>query len=253
MVCSYKMDPELKEFLIFKSEFYEKPDFIASDPIQIPKKFTVKEDIEIAAFLIATIAWGNRQSIIKSGENLMHLMGNSPYDYVMNFKSGKKINFVHRTFNAEDLSYFLEALKFCYLNGGLEKQFSRSTSDLKNRIVSFRNFFLSHHYNQRSLKHVSNPEKGSAAKRLVMFLRWMVRSNEKGVDFGIWKTISPSELYIPLDIHTGNIARKLGILQRMQNDWKANEELRNVIIKIDPNDPARFDFALFGLGAFEKF
>jgi uncharacterized protein (TIGR02757 family) len=247
------MQKELQEFLIFKSDLYEHPDFINYDPIQIPKKFSTKEDIEIAAFLIATIAWGNRQSIIKSGEKLMRIMGNSPYDFIMNYNPGKEYDFVHRTFNSKDLAYFFIALKHCYQNGGLEKQFLSSDKNLKNRIVTFRTIFLSLNSEARTIKHVSNPEAGSAAKRLVMFLRWMVRSNAKGVDFGLWKSVSPSELYIPLDVHTGNIARKLGILQRKQNDWKTNEELRNVLLKLDPTDPARFDFALFGLGAFEKF
>ncbi len=247
------MQKELQEFLIFKSDFYENPDFINSDPIQIPKKFSNKEDIEIAAFLIATIAWGNRQSIIKSGEKLMRIMGNSPYDFIMNYNPGKEYDFVHRTFNSKDLAYFFRSLNHCYQNGGLEKQFHSTEGNVKNRISAFRTTFLSLNGEARTLKHVSNPEAGSAAKRLVMFLRWMVRSNAKGVDFGLWNSVLPSELYIPLDVHTGNIARKLGILQRKQNDWKTNEELRNVFLKLDPIDPARFDFALFGLGAFEKF
>ena len=247
------MQSDLKEFLIFKSDFYEHPNFIETDPIQIPKKFSQKEDIEIAAFLIAMIAWGNRQSIIKSGEKLVRIMGNSPHDFIMNHDPTKDYDFVHRTFNSTDLAYFFRALKYCYQNGGLEKQFQFSDSNLKNRIIYFRSNFLSFTCENRTTKHISNPELGSAAKRLVMFLRWMVRSNAKGVDFGIWNSISPSELYIPLDVHTGNIARKLGILIRNQNDWKANEELKEALIKIDPHDPARFDFALFGLGAFEKF
>lgn len=247
------MQSDLREFLIFKSDLYEHPNFIASDPIQIPKKFSQQEDIEIVAFLIATIAWGNRQSIIKSGEKLVRIMGNSPYDFIMNYQPRKAYEFVHRTFNSQDLHYFFSALKHIYLNGGLEQQFKAPKENLKSRIIGFRKEFLSSNPEARTTKHVSNPETGAAAKRLVMFLRWMVRSNAKGVDFGIWKSISPSELYIPLDIHTGNIARKLGILHRNQNDWKANEELRDVFLKIDPSDPARFDFALFGLGAFEKF
>lgn len=247
------MNTEIKEFLLFKSEQYEHPDFIQHDPIQIPKRFTRKEDIEIAAFLVATIAWGNRQSIIKSGEKLMGIMGEAPYDFIMDFKPKKKYPFIHRTFNDIDLHYFFCALHHCYLNGGLENQFQADEAGLKNRIVSFRNFFFSLNPQTRSTKHVSNPEKGSAAKRLVMFLRWMVRSNKKGVDFGMWHTFSTSELYVPLDVHTGNVARKLGLINRTQNDWLTNEELKSVLIEIDANDPARFDFALFGLGAFEKF
>jgi uncharacterized protein (TIGR02757 family) len=248
------MDLELKEFLLFKSDYYENPNFIEHDPIQIPKRFTQKEDIEIVAFLVATIAWGNRQSIINSGEKLIRIMGDSPYDFIMNYEPSNEFSFVHRTFNSQDLNYFFTALKHCYLTGGLEAQFMCNTQQgIKHRIISFRSNFLSLPHDPRASKHVSNPESGSAAKRLVMFLRWMVRPNTKGVDFGIWQNISPSELYVPLDVHTGNIARKIGILNRKQNDWTSNEELKEVLIKIDPIDPARFDFALFGLGAFEKF
>ncbi|TNE53435.1 MAG: TIGR02757 family protein [Bacteroidetes bacterium] len=243
----------LKEFLEEKADKYNHPDFVQSDPIQIPHSFTRKEDIEISAFLVATIAWGNRKSIIRSGEKLMTVMGAAPYEYVMNYESGRKIDFVHRTFNATDLDFFFRSLKNLYEQGGLEKAFSVEEGAMKERIIAFREAFLSVEHEQRSEKHLSDPSRGSAAKRINMFLRWMVRKDGRGVDFGIWDTIPTSELMLPLDVHTGNISRKLGLLKRKQNDWKALEEIQESLRVFDPKDPARFDFALFGLGAFEDF
>jgi hypothetical protein len=173
----------------------------------------------------------------------------------MNYSSKKDFTFVHRTFNAEDLDFFFRSLNQIYKNGGLEKAYSVNSDfiGLKGRIHNFRTQFLSTEHLSRSQKHVSNPMANSACKRLVMFLRWMVRDSKKGVDFGIWNSISTSELYIPLDVHTGNIARKLGLLSRTQNDWTTNEELILKLREFDSEDPAKYDFALFGLGAFEKF
>jgi uncharacterized protein (TIGR02757 family) len=173
----------------------------------------------------------------------------------MNYDSKKEISFVHRTFNSEDLDFFLRSLNQIYKNGGLEKAFSVNSDfiGLKGRIHNFRTQFLATEHQSRSQKHISNPMANSACKRLVMFLRWMVRDSKKGVDFGIWNSISSSELYIPLDVHTGNIARKLGLLSRTQNDWTTNEELILKLREFDAEDPAKYDFALFGLGAFEKF
>ena len=249
-------DNELKDFLDFKANQYENPNFVESDPIQIPKKYKRKEDTEIVAFLIATIAWGNRKSIIKSGEKLMSILGESPYDFILTL-STSKIKFTHRTFNEIDLTFFLQSLQNIYQNhNGLEACFninSNQEKDLYHRIIRFRNIFISIQHQSRSLKHLANPMSGSACKRLIMFLRWMVRSSEKGVDFGLWKSIHPNELMIPLDVHTGNISRKLMLLNRKQNDWSSNIELRKTLIKFDPQDPAKYDFALFGLGAFENF
>lgn len=248
---------ELQSFLDFKAQQYESIDFITHDPIQIPHQFSKKEDIEIAAFLSASIAWGNRVSILKSAQKMMDIMDNSPYDFVLNhqqkdFKNFK--GFVHRTFNEQDLKYFVGALENIYKNhGGLDKLFSSDKTSLQERIHQFKNTFFELDHPPRTRKHVSDPLKGSAAKRINMFLRWMVRSGEKGVDFGIWKNISSSELSIPLDVHTGNVARKLGLLKRKQNDAKTLLELDTKLRKFDPNDPVKYDFALFGLGAFEKF
>ena len=246
---------ELKDFLDFKAEQYENPAFLEYDPIQIPHKFSQKEDIEIIGFLVATIAWGNRKSIISNGNKICEIMGNSPYDFIMNYKKNSQVKFVHRTFNSSDLEFFFHALHTIYKTGDLESAFCGNFNDkvVKNYISNFRQLFLETSHLPRSEKHISNPNANSACKRLIMYLRWMVRDSKKGVDFGIWKSISPSELYIPLDVHTGTIARKLGILKRTQNDWKTNEELIELLRKFDSIDPAKYDFALFGLGAFEKF
>lgn len=250
---------ELKEFLDTKVEQYNKPDFLDTDPIQIPHLFTKKEDIEISAFLTSTIAWGNRKSIITNAKKLVNLMGNTPHDFVLNHTETdleQLIGFVHRTFNAEDLQYFIKSLKNIYLNhGGLEQVFANNgtATSMQPAITGFKKVFFSIPHPARTTKHVSNPEKGSAAKRINMFLRWMVRSNATGVDFGVWKTISPSQLSCPLDVHSGNVARKLGLLHRKQNDAKALAELDTSLRKLDSTDPVKYDFALFGLGVFEKF
>jgi uncharacterized protein (TIGR02757 family) len=248
---------ELKSFLDFKSQHYESEFFIAHDPIQIPHQFSKKEDIEIAGFLTATIAWGNRVSILKSAEKMMDIMEGAPHDFVLHHKT-KDLNnfrgFVHRTFNEEDIQYFIRSLSNIYKHhGGLEGVFSDGEIQIQERIHRFKQIFFKLNHLPRTHKHVSDPLRGSAAKRINMFLRWMVRSNEKGVDFGLWKKISPSMLSIPLDVHTGNVARKLKLLKRKQNDAKALQSLDLSLRKFDPDDPVKYDFALFGLGAFEKF
>jgi uncharacterized protein (TIGR02757 family) len=246
---------DLKPFLDEKADLYNRPNFIASDPIQIPHQFEKKEDIEIIAFIIATIAWGNRTSIIKNGEKLVKIMGNSPHEFILNYDSDKDFDFVHRTFNSQDLSFFFSSLHHIYQKGTLESTFKSDNQipGILGRISSFRKEFLTTPHESRSEKHISNPLKNSSAKRLCMFLRWMVRDDNKGVDFGIWPSISKKELHLPLDVHTGNVARKLGLLKRTQNDWKAVAEIQEKLILMDPNDPCKYDFALFGLGAFEKF
>lgn len=250
---------QLREFLDEKAALYNHPDFIVTDPIQIPHLFTQKEDIEIAGFLVATIAWGNRKSIINNGHKLMGMMGNSPFDFVMDFSgnNSKSIeSFVHRTFNGEDLIYFLKALQHIYKNhGGLEKVFSAhcEIDSTQPAIHNFKKIFFELPHLPRTQKHISDPFKNSAAKRLNMFLRWMVRKDSAGVDFGIWKNISPSQLSCPLDVHSGNVARKLKLLSRKQNDAKALAALDASLRKFDPADPVKYDFALFGLGVFEGF
>ncbi|MBM3164392.1 MAG: TIGR02757 family protein [Bacteroidetes bacterium] len=245
---------ERDEFLLWKAAQYEHPNFIETDPISIPHRCKHKEDIEIVGLIMASIAWGNRKAIIKSGEKLLAIFGESPYDFVMNFKLDTPVNFVHRTFSGDDLRSFIVALRGIYEKGGLQASFYKQPSeDHGMRIHHFRNAMLNHFNEPRVQKHISNPLANSACKRLNMFLRWMVRSNAKGVDFGLWNNIPKEDLRIPLDVHTGKTARSLGILQRKQNDWKSSEELYRHCSVISPEDPAKLDFALFGLGAFEQF
>ncbi len=246
----------LKELLDEKVFQYNNPRFIESDPIQIPHQFQLKEDIEIAAFLTATISWGNRKMIIKNAQKLVDIMGNSPYDYVMSANPNIELDFVHRTFNPTDLNHFILALRHIYKNhGGLEKVFAlhAGPGNLQGSIHHFKKVFFEIEHPLRTLKHVSDPYIGSAAKRINMFLRWMVRSDGAGVDFGIWKELSPSMLSCPLDVHSGNVARKLGLLHRKQNDAKALNELDLKLREMDAVDPVKYDFALFGMGVFEKF
>ena len=250
---------ELKEFLDQRVDCYNRPGFIGLDPISIPHRFTVKEDVEIAGFLAATIAWGNRVAILRSAERMMEIMGNSPYDFVINHRDEDLRGIggcIHRTFNAEDFIYFIEALKYIYLEkGGMEAIFARYQTDgsLQPAIHEFGKIFFGLPHNPRTRRHVSDPLKGSAAKRINMFLRWMVRSDDRGVDFGLWRTVSPAVLSCPLDVHSGNVARRLGLLKRKQSDAKAVAELDSRLREMDPADPAKYDFALFGLGVFEHF
>ncbi len=253
---NFENENQLIDFLNEKVIKYNTKDFIPTDPIQIPHLFSKKEDIEISALLLSTIAWGNRTSIINNGKKLMEIMQNNPYEFILHYKEeyAKDLKFVHRTFNAQDLDFFFRSLNNIYLNkGGLEKAFEKHPTifGANGRIVNFRKHFFETEHDSRSEKHVSNPLKNSAAKRLNMFLRWMSREDENSVDFGIWKSIPMSELNIPLDVHTANSARKLGLIIRKQNDGKTLEEIMVQLRKFDPKDPSKYDFALFGIGAFE--
>ena len=250
---------ELKEFLDAKVDQYNNPKFIESDPIQIPHLFNLKEDIEIAGFLTATISWGNRKSIITNATKLMQLLDHAPFDFVMNHRETdleKLQSFVHRTFNGDDAIQFIKSLQHIYKNyGGLEQVFANyaEPQSLQQSISEFKKLFFEINHLPRSEKHVSDPLKNSAAKRINMFLRWMVRNDHTGVDFGIWKSLSPAQLSCPLDVHSGNVARKLGLLERKQNDAKALLELDNNLRALNVKDPVKYDFALFGLGVFEQF
>jgi uncharacterized protein (TIGR02757 family) len=247
---------ELKEYLDFKAQHYESPFFLETDPLKLVHLFTKKEDQEIIGFLIATIAWGNRKSIITNGEKLISLLNNEPFNFVQNYNSSHQIkNFVHRTFNSKDLDFFIRSLQNIYKShGGLELAFKKHSDfpGIKGRIINFRELFLSIDHDKRSEKHISNPLQNSACKRLNMFLRWMVRPRNCGVDLGIWKSIPTSELYLPLDVHTSRNARILTLLKRKQDDWKALEELMETLRKMDSEDPVKYDFALFGIGVNEK-
>ena len=250
---------ELKDFLDEKVIQYNTLDFIESDPVQIPHLFSQKEDIEIAGFLSATIAWGNRKMIIKNSHRMMDLMGNAPYDFVMSHTENDLEtleSFVHRTFNGGDFSTFIRSLKHIYQNhGGLENVFNKhqEAGSMQKSIHELKKLFFEIPHQKRSQKHISDPLNNSAAKRINMYLRWMIRQDNKGVDLGIWKDIPPSALSCPLDVHSGNVARKLGLFTRKQNDGKALAELDLQLRKLDANDPVKYDFALFGLGVFEGF
>ena len=250
---------ELKSFLDDKVALYNQYKFIETDPISIPHQFSDEKDIEIIGFLVATIAWGNRKSILKNGQKLIEILEHSPYDFILNHQE-KDLeschHFVHRTFNAEDLKYFIKSLKNIYTkHNGLSAIFEKhhTETSMQPAIHEFKHIFFELPHQKRTEKHVSDPLKNSAAKRLNMFLRWMVRTDHNGVDFGIWKQISPSILSCPLDVHSGKIARSLRLISRTQNDAKAVKELDENLRILDPNDPVKYDFALFGLGAFETF
>ncbi|MBV7440113.1 TIGR02757 family protein [Weeksellaceae bacterium TAE3-ERU29] len=245
---------ELKEFLDFKVNQYNNPNFIEEDPIQVPHLFNKKEDIEIAGYLSATIAWGNRKSIIKNAKNMILLMDSSPHDFVINHSESdleKLLPFVHRTFNSDDFIFIIKALKRAYTTfDSLEDLFLIKQNE-KNPMFAidrFRDFMLAKNTDYRTKKHISSPAKNSAAKRINMFLRWMARKDNNGVDFGIWENIPQSKLSIPLDVHSGNTARALKLLDRKQNDKKAVESLDFNLRKLDSKDPVKYDFALFGIG-----
>ncbi|WP_392348707.1 TIGR02757 family protein [uncultured Polaribacter sp.] len=250
---------ELKEFLDEKVILYNNPKFIDSDPIQIPHLFSKKEDIEIAGFLTAIISWGNRTMIIRNAHKMMELLDNSPHDFILNHqeKDLKHLEgFVHRTFNYIDFQQFIKSLQHIYLQrGGLEQALSikDGSKTYQTAINNFKTLFFEVDHQTRTQKHISDPLKNSAAKRINMFLRWMVRNDQAGVDFGIWKTHNSAHLSCPLDVHSGNVARKLKLLLRKQNDWKAVTELDKNLRSLDASDPVKYDFALFGLGVFEKF
>jgi len=253
------IDLEIVEFLNEKVVQYNNPKFIESDPISIPHQFILKEDIEIAGFLTATIAWGNRKIIINNANNLMERLGQSPYDFVMTYNESQSKHlegFVHRTFNSTDLAYFINALQNIYSNhGGLEQVFAmHATKDtMQLAIHEFKKVFFSLDHPARTTKHVSDPIKGSAAKRINMYLRWMVRNDNVGVDLGLWNSIHPSALSCPLDAHSGRVARKLNLVNRKMDDAKALKELDTNLRIMDKLDPVKYDFALFGLGVFENF
>jgi uncharacterized protein (TIGR02757 family) len=232
----------LKDKLEQAYELNNTSDFIKKDPIQIPHKFSNKEDIEISGFLTSILSFGKREIIINKANDFLQRMDNQPYKYLMNGDYSSINGFVHRTINSVDFIYYLESLKEIYKNGGLEKLFS---DDIEKSLIQFWKVFFSLEHEKRSERHISNIEKKSAAKRLNFFLRWMVRKDN--IDLGIWKNINKSSLYIPLDVHVGNIARELNIINRKQNDWKSVVEISNFLKTLDSKDPIKYDIALFSL------
>ncbi len=259
----YSVEPQnLKEFLDRKVAEYNTPAFIAPDPISIPHRFTHPQDIEIAALFAALFAWGNRTIIINKATELMRLMDNAPYMFCLQHQEQdlrRLLHFKHRTFNPTDLLYFVQFLHHHYVqHHSLEQAFTRGMQpndiNVEGALNGFHRYFFSlPDAPARTGKHIAAPFKGSTCKRLNMFLRWMVRSDAQGVDFGLWKGISPAQLICPIDVHVARVARRFGLLQRPQTDWLAGVELTEQLKRYDPTDPAKYDFALFGLGVVEKF
>jgi uncharacterized protein (TIGR02757 family) len=251
---------EIKAFLEEKYLQYNNPSFIEFDPISIPHSFSELHDREISGFLIAAIAWGRRDLILRSGLLMLELMDNAPFEFIMSANESELLRFsrfVHRTFNGMDCIYFIRALRHVYSNyASMEDimlQGMKDSGSVREGLSYLRLVFFSLPHATRNEKHFADVMRGAAGKRLNMFLRWMVRKDNFGVDFGMWKRIDPASLYIPLDLHSGNTARSLGLLTRKMNDWKAVEELTEILREFDPADPVKYDFALFGLGVNEKF
>ena len=255
------MKNDLKEYLGKKVDLYNQPSFIKDDPISIPHLFTKKQDIEIAGFFAAIFSWGNRTTIINKSKELMQLMEYTPYEFCLNGDWGrlKRLpGFKHRTFNATDLLYFIEFLNFHYTkNESLESAFTigmnKKDETVENGLKGFYHYFFSlPDIPERTRKHIASPEKNSSCKRLNMFLRWMVRRDTKGVDFGIWKNISPSQLICPVDVHVARVAKELKLIQRQPTDWQTALELTAYLRTLDKADPVKYDFALFGSGVMEN-
>ena len=251
------MPVHLKEFLDNKVKEYNRPEFIKDDPISIPHLFTQKQDIEIAGFFASVFAWGNRTTIINKSKELLQRMNNSPYAFIKDHtaKDLKCLRgFTHRTFNEDDLYYFVESLHHHYSKyDSLEAAFFPARDyGVEQGLIHFKNYFFAFDHLKRTEKHISSPLQKSTCKRLNMFLRWMVRNDDR-VDFGLWKTISPSQLICPIDVHVARVAKKLGLIKRKQVDWLAATELTGALSQLDKDDPVKYDFALFNLGVIEKF
>jgi uncharacterized protein (TIGR02757 family) len=247
---------QLKELLDSKYALYNNNHFIESDPILIPHLFSKKQDIEIAGLFAAVLAWGQRKTIIDKCKHLMELMENSPFNFIKDHTDNdlkKLLHFVHRTFNSTDLLYFVEFLKFHYSKyDSLQDAFlisNDSNENIKRNLINFKKYFFSiEDHPVRTNKHISSPDSNSACKRINMYLRWMVRKDKMGVDFGIWDQIFPSQLICPCDVHVEKTAHVLGLSKRPKADWKMAEEITDFLKTLDPEDPVKYDFALFGMG-----
>jgi uncharacterized protein (TIGR02757 family) len=252
---------ELKIFLDQAVEKYNQPDFIENDPISIPHSYTLPQDIEITAFWTAMLAWGNRKMIIRKAEELFALMDNAPYDFIRHHQEKDLkafLDFKHRTFNVTDTLYFIHFLKHHYtkfesLESAFLLDFNKQDLTVQKSLQNFHDYFFSlADFPERTRKHIATPARNSACKKLNMFLRWMVRKDDKGVDFGLWEGISPSQLICPCDVHVERVARKLGLIHRNTSDWKTALELTENLRQLDASDPIQYDFALFGLGIEQK-
>ena len=249
---------DLKEFLDSRVEMYNQHGFIENDPIVIPHEYSKPQDIEITGFWAAVLAWGQRVTIINKCRELFALMDGSPHDFILNHSEQdlkKLLDFKHRTFNTTDTLYFIRFLNHHYSkHDSLEDLFVTNGGDMESALINFHNSFFSLDlYPERTRKHIPTPARNSACKRMNMFLRWMVRKDEKGVDFGLWDRISPADLICPCDLHVDRVARKLGLITRKQTDWRTAVELTESLREFDPDDPVKYDYALFGLGIEERY
>jgi uncharacterized protein (TIGR02757 family) len=250
---------ELKSFLDAKVDLYNRIEFIEKDPIYVPHQFSKKQDIEIAGFIAAMFAWGQRVTIINKSMRFLELMDHAPYDFVVNYTEEdlkRFLGFVHRTFNEVDALYFLQFFQWFYRQyESLEEAFLiQDRFDAEKSLIAFANFFFSlADHPKRTYKHIPNPARNSACKRMNMYLRWMVRKDRRSVDFGLWKKIKPHQLICPCDLHVDRVARTLGLITRKQTDWQTAVELTESLKLLDPHDPVKYDFALFGLGIEEKY
>lgn len=263
--ADYPMKPmkvhDLKDYLDAKASYYNQPDFIPHDPIAIPHRFSKLQDIEISGLFAAILAWGNRTTIINKCTELMEMMDDAPHDYIMNHQPRDRMrlmSFCHRTFNGLDLLYFIEFLQHYYLNvTSLEFAFSGGLSpedeNVEKALLGFNHIFFSLEHPERTTKHISSPAKNSACKRLNMYLRWMVRKDDCGVDFGLWQHISPAQLVCPMDVHVSRVAARLGLIPEAKANWKTAVALTEALKEFSPEDPSKYDFALFGLGVIEKY
>ena len=256
------MQEELKIFLNKKVDEYNQPFFIEKDPVCIPHSFSKKQDIEISGLFASIFAWGNRTTIINKSRELMQLMHNAPHDFCLHHTSKdlkKLFSFKHRTFNTTDLLYFIDFFKFHYqsndtLETAFTKSLKKSDKNIENGLNGFYDYFFSlPDVPARTMKHIASPAKKSSCKRLNMYLRWMVRKDKRGVDFGIWNNIKPSQLVIPLDVHVSRVAKHFNLISRNNSDWISAVELTEMMKELDSKDPAKYDFALFALGVLEKF
>ena len=248
-------EEELRALLERLHDRYNRPEFIDDDPICVPHRYTDAADREIAGFLSATIAWGNRRTIVRNGHRMMHFLDDAPADFVRHASErelAQLASFTHRTFNGGDLRDFVLALRRIVTRRGSLGAFFETTYEatqsLPQTLAAFRSEFFAGKHAPRCEKHLSSVERGAACKRLCMYLRWMVRRDDRGVDFGLWQRIPMSALRLPLDVHVGEVGRALGLLTRRQNDWRAVEELTAALRRFDASDPARYDYALFGAG-----
>jgi len=251
-------DASLKSFLDKKLAEFNQPAFINDDPVSVPHLYKQKQDREIAGFFAAIFGWGNRKTIINKSKELMHLMDNAPYDFCIGHRDKdlqKLVSFTHRTFNPTDLLYFISFFHFHYSHQeSLETAFTQFDGDMEHKLAGFHHYFFSlTHVPARTKKHIATPERNSSCKRLNMFLRWMVRKDDRGVDLGLWENISPADLICPLDLHVARVARKLGMIHSKTNNWKTANELTDHLRRFDPADPVKYDLALFGLGIIDKY